>query len=105
MQVVGDYGMRKKLVILGLTLLVLSGFSLILRVLGSRGLVAGLYNHLHNSVPGSEPQIPIIMVLLRVGLLILSSMGIMMGIIITVIGAVSPPLKKTARVERTYVGF
>ena len=89
MRVADDYCMRKKLIIFGLTLLILASSPLLLRVLDT-----GLYNRFLNGVLNSESQIPIVMVLLKMGLLGLSSMGIMMGIIITVIGAVSLPLNK-----------
>ena len=85
--------MRRKLVLLGLILLVLAGFPLILRVFGSRRLLGG-FDYFPNGVPSSDPQISTVMILLRMGLLSLLSLGLMMGIMMTAIGAVSPPSKK-----------
>jgi uncharacterized membrane protein len=67
---------------LGLALLFLAGFPSILRALGPR--------HLPNGVPSGELQIPI----MTLTMMALQSLGIMMGIMITVVGVVSSLSKK-----------
>ena len=86
MQVIGDHDMQKKLVILGLTLLIVSGFPFILRIFGVRSLYSGFLN-----VLSSEPQIQIIMILL---IMVFQSLGLKMGIMVTVIGAATSPQKE-----------
>lgn len=80
--------MRKKLMIIGLILLILAGFPPILRILGPR--------RLHNGVPSGELQIWPITIL---SIMALQSLGIIMGFIITVVGVVSPSSKKAEPVE------
>ena len=72
--------------VLGLALSVLSGFPFILGILGVRHLFSGFLNVLSN-----EPQFQIVMIQL---ITVLQSLGLKMGVMITVIGAVSPPQKE-----------
>jgi len=67
--------------------LVLAGFPSILRILGSRRLPSGVLS--------GEPQIPIMILTMMA----LQSLGIIMGVMITVVGVVSPPSKKEEPVE------
>ena len=61
-----------------MVLLISAGFPSILRILVSR------------RIPSGEPQIPI----MTLTMMALQSLGIMMGVMITVVGVVSPPSKK-----------
>ena len=62
--------------------MILAGFPSILRILVSRRIPSGIL--------GGEPQIPIMILTIMA----LQSLGIIMGVMITVVGVVSPPSKK-----------
>ena len=84
--------MRRKLVVLGVILLVLAGAPLLYRIFSARSILQDFLGRFTNGATSNEPQIPLIAA--RILFIILQSIGIEMGIIITVVGAISSPSKE-----------